>query len=49
MREGNAVWLHLADKDRPAVVIEMQEHLVRVAYGTHEEHPGWNAAPVRPI
>lgn len=37
MRERATVWIDLADKRRPAVVIEVREALVRVAYGTHVE------------
>lgn len=41
MRERDTAWISLAHKQRPAVVIEMQPDLVRVAYGTTEirEYP----------
>jgi hypothetical protein len=34
MRERNTVWIRIADKDRPGVVLEVRGDLVRVAYGT---------------
>ncbi len=37
MRERATVWIDLAEKRRPAVVIEVREDLVRVAYGTSQE------------
>lgn len=39
MRERDTVWIHLADDRRPAVVLELQPDLVRVAYGTQHERP----------
>ncbi|MBX3155002.1 MAG: hypothetical protein KF773_03305 [Deltaproteobacteria bacterium] len=38
MRERDTAWLHLEGKDRPAVVLEVESDLVRVAYGTSEAH-----------
>ncbi len=46
MRERNTVWLELADKSRPGVVVEVREELVRVAYGTTKEQPKVAAAVV---
>lgn len=37
MRERATVWIDLADKRRPAVVIEVRDDLVRIAYVTHVE------------
>ena len=37
MRERDIVWVELAGKMRPAVVIEIAEDLIRVAYGTTAE------------
>jgi hypothetical protein len=34
MRERDTVWIHLEDKDRPGVVLEVQDDFVRLAYGT---------------
>lgn len=45
MRERDAVRIELAGKIRVAVVLEIREHLVRVAYGTTEEH-AWPRAVV---
>lgn len=39
MRERDTVWLSLAGKYRPGVVLEVRADLVRVAYGTSREHP----------
>lgn len=41
MREGDAGRISLADKLRPAIVMEVRERLVRVAYGTtSDDEPG---------
>ena len=48
MRERATVWITLAGKRRPAVVIEVRDDLVRVAYGTSQEPVGdVRAAAVR--
>lgn len=36
MRERATVWIALAGKQRPAVVIEVRDDFVRVAYGTSQ-------------
>lgn len=38
MQERDTVWFELAGKRRPGVVIEVQGDLVRVAYGTTQDH-----------
>ncbi len=40
MRERATVWIDLAEKRRPAVVVEVRDDLVRVAYGTSQEPIG---------
>ena len=40
MGERDTVRINLAGKRRLGVVIEVQSDLVRVAYGTSQEHPG---------
>jgi hypothetical protein len=47
MRERDTAWIDLADKSRPVVVLEVQPDLVRVAYGTTNEHE-WPRAVVHP-
>lgn len=47
MRERDTVWIDLADKLRPAVVLEVQPDLVRVAYGTSQVQE-WPRVVVRP-
>jgi len=48
MHEGGTVWIDLADKRRPGVVVEARGELVRVAYGTSNELPGTGAVVVHP-
>lgn len=38
MHEQDTAWLYLEGKDRPALVIESQPDLIRVAYGTSHDH-----------
>lgn len=38
MRKGDTVWIDLADKQRPGIVIEVGLRLVRIAYGTSQDH-----------
>ena len=47
MRERDTVWIDLADKLRPAIVLEIQPDLVRVAYGTSNVHE-WPRVVVHP-
>jgi hypothetical protein len=47
MHERDTVWTWLADKDRPAVVLEVDAGLVRIAYGTSEPHE-WPMVIVQP-
>ncbi len=47
MRERDTVWIDLAGKLRPAVVLEIQPDLVRVAYGTSNAHE-WPRVVVHP-
>lgn len=47
MRERDTVWIDLADKQRPAIVLEIQHDLVRVAYGTSQVRE-WPKVVVHP-
>lgn len=47
MQERDTVWVWLADKERPAVVLDVRPELVRVAYGTSETHE-WPMVVVDP-
>lgn len=38
MRERDTVWVVLEGKERPAVVLEVRSDLIRIAYGTSQEH-----------
>ena len=47
MHERDTAWVWLAEKDRPAAVLEVRAGLVRVAYGTSEIQE-WPAVVVDP-
>jgi hypothetical protein len=47
VQERDTVWVWLADKERPAVVLEVRADLVRLAYGTSEVHD-WPVVVVDP-
>jgi hypothetical protein len=47
MPERDTVWVELADKQRPGVVLEIQPDLIRVAYGTSVTHD-WPRVTVHP-
>ena len=36
--ERDTIWVWIAEKERPGVILEVQPDLVRVAYGTSEWH-----------
>jgi hypothetical protein len=47
VQERDTAWVWLAEKERPAVVLEVHPELVRVAYGTSETHE-WPVVVVDP-
>lgn len=47
MRARDTAWIDLADKRRPAIVLEVQDGWARVAYGTRETR-AWPSVTVHP-